>query len=76
MAETIEIESFAEAAYRKCDCCKRQKDIYFRANIRDHDTATLLVGSLELCKECGKNLGAITGTPASTQHTVREFKFE
>lgn len=74
--DALILEGFAQTAYRKCECCKRVRDIYFRLNIRDAETATMLVGSLELCKECGQNMGAITQTKIKTERTITEFKFE
>lgn len=75
VSETLNLESFAQTAYRKCDCCKRVRDIFFRLNIRDAETASMLVGSLELCKQCGYNFGEITKTEINTERTLTEFKF-
>lgn len=75
-SSAFDLESFAQTVYRKCDCCKRVRDIYFRLNIRDAKSAQMLVGSLELCKTCGENIGEITNTDASTERTIKEFHFE
>lgn len=74
--KALGIEGFAQTAYRKCDCCKRVRDIYFRLNIRDADSATMLVGSLELCEQCGKNMGEIINKKVSVEQTQTEFRFE
>lgn len=74
--EALVLEPFAQTVYRKCDCCKRVRDIYFRLNIRDGKSASMLVGSLELCKSCGENIGEITNTDVTTERTITEFKFE
>lgn len=74
--DRIELETFAHTAYRKCDSCKRVQDIYFRANIKDAMSGAMLVGSLELCKNCGTNLGDIIGKEATTEAVVTDFKFE
>ncbi|WP_375663879.1 hypothetical protein [Bartonella sp. CL63NXGY] len=73
--QALALESFAQTAYRKCDCCKRVRDIYFRLNIRDAETASMLVGSMELCKECGQNMGEITNSEVKTERTMQEFNF-
>lgn len=70
------IENFAQTSYRKCECCKRVRDIFFRLNVRDAESASMLVGSFELCEQCGKNFGEIIGKKASTERTETEFKFE
>lgn len=75
ISQMLALENFAQAVYRKCDCCKRVRDIYFRLNIRDAKTATMLVGSLELCKECGYNMGDITNTEVK-ERVLEEFSFE
>lgn len=74
--KALALENFAQTVYRKCDCCKRVRDIYFRLNIRDAKTTSMLVGSLELCKECGYNMGDITKTEIQTERTLTEFSFE
>ncbi|GGI64320.1 hypothetical protein [Limosilactobacillus caviae] len=76
LKKALTLENFAQTVYRKCDCCKRVRDIYFRLNIRDAKTASMLVGSLELCKECGYNMGDITKTQIQTERTLEEFSFE
>lgn len=74
--KALALESYAQTVYRKCECCKRVRDIFFRLNVKDAATGEMLVGSLELCKDCGKNFGEITSTEATTERTVEEFKFE
>jgi hypothetical protein len=74
--EVLALESYAQTVYRKCECCKRVRDIFFRLNVKDSATGEMLVGSLELCKDCGKNFGEITNTEAKTERTIEEFKFE
>lgn len=74
--KALALESYAQTVYRKCECCKRVRDIFFRLNVKDAATGTMLVGSLELCKDCGKNFGEITSTELKTERVVEEFKFE
>lgn len=76
MNNALTIENFAQTSYRKCDCCKRVRDIYFRLNIRDAESASMLIGSIELCELCGKNFGEIINKRVSTERTKTEFKFE
>lgn len=73
--EYLKLISFAQTSYRKCECCSRVRDIYFRLNVSDADTGTMLVGSFELCKECGANFGDILNTKINTERTVTDFNF-
>ena len=73
--DKMKLESYAQTAYRKCDNCKWVRDIFFRLNNYDAESGQTLVGSLELCKECGQNFGELLGQPAETEHTLREFTF-
>ena len=75
-SEALALETFAQTSYRKCDCCKRVRDIYFRLNVKNAEATDLLVGSLELCRDCGQNFGAIIGKPAKTEQVTTEFKFK
>lgn len=72
----IKLETFAQAAYHKCECCSRVRDIFFRANIYDADTGDMLVGSFELCKTCGENMGKILNQKATSESVVTEFSFD
>ncbi len=74
--KVLALESYAQTVYRKCECCKRVRDIFFRLNVKDALTGDMLVGSLELCKDCGKNFGEITNTEVKAERTIEEFKFE
>lgn len=76
LKKALALENFAQTVYRKCDCCKRVRDIYFRLNIRDAKSTSMLVGSLELCKDCGYNMGDITSANVSTEKVLEEFNFE
>lgn len=75
LGQALMIESFAQTAYRKCECCNRVRDIYFRLNIKDAETHTMIVGSIDLCKDCGENLGEIIGQKPKTERVLTEFKF-
>ncbi len=74
--EFIKLETFAQAAYHKCECCSRVRDIFFRANIYDSDSAKMLVGSFELCKDCGENLGRILNQDTSSEKVVTDFNLD
>ena len=76
LKKALALENFAQTVYRKCDCCKRVRDIYFRLNTRDAKSTSMLVGSLELCKDCGYNMGDITNANISTEKVLEEFNFE
>lgn len=76
MDKLIKLETFSQAAYHKCECCSRVRDIFFRANVYDAKTGHMLVGSFELCKSCGENFGQIINQDVSTDSVVTDFSFD
>ncbi len=70
------MESYLNTVYKKCECCGRVRDLYYRMNIKDAETGRLIVGSFELCDECGGNFGQLIGQKVSTDRVVKEFRFE
>lgn len=72
----IKIISLAQPVYKKCECCNRVKDIFFKMSILDAKTATMLVGDFELCTKCGENISDILNLPLQKEVTVSEFSFE
>ena len=70
------LEQFAQTIYKKCECCGRVRDNFFRLNVKDARTKSMIVGSFDLCKECGQNFGDILKVPISTERTVDDFSFE
>lgn len=76
MNELIKLETFAQVIYRKCECCGRVRDIFFRANIYDADTGNMLMGSIDLCKNCGENFGKILNQEVTTESVVTDFNFD
>lgn len=71
----ITITTLAHTVYKKCECCNRVKDIFFKLSINDAKTSSFLVGDLDLCKTCGQNFGDILNIPVSTESVLTEFKF-
>ena len=72
----LKMTTLAHSIYRKCECCDRVKDIYFKFSILNAADAHFLVGDLDLCKSCGQNLGDILNIPVSTENVLTDFKFE
>lgn len=72
----LRIATLAHTVYKKCECCDRVKDIYFKLNILDANQASLLVGDIDLCKTCGENLGDILSIKVSTENVMNNFSFE
>lgn len=68
--------TLAHTIYKRCECCNRVKDIYFKMNILDAAEAIYLVGDLDLCKTCGQNIGDILNIKVSTENVKTDFKFE
>lgn len=61
---------------KKCECCDRVKDIYFKGTIKDFETPDFEIGSLCLCRDCGENLNKILGNTENLgQAIVKEFTF-
>ena len=72
----LTIATLAHTVYKRCECCNRVKDIYFKLNILDATQASYLVGDLDLCKTCGQNLGDILSIKVSTANVLTDFKLE
>lgn len=76
MTQAMKIESLAQTVYKKCDVCDKVKDNFFKLSIYDAKTQSLLVGSLNLCKFCGENIGNILSVPTKSSVTQAEYKFK
>lgn len=74
--KALKVATLAHTIYKKCECCDRVKDIYFKMQILDAAEASYLVGDLDLCKTCGQNLGDILNIKVSTENVMTDFKFE
>ena len=72
----LNIATLAHTVYKRCECCNRVKDIYFKLNILDAAQASFLVGDIDLCKSCGQNIGDILSIKVSTENVLTDFKFE
>lgn len=60
----------------KCECCDRVKDIYYKSDIMDYENPDLIVGDINLCKQCGDNFNKILGNKLDIgAKIVKEFKF-
>lgn len=75
-ANKIKIISFAQPVYKKCECCNRVKDIFYKMSILDAKTASMLVGDFELCKNCGENISDVLNLELQDEVTVSEFTFK
>lgn len=72
----LKMASLAHTVYKRCECCNRVKDIYFKLSILDAKQASFLVGDLDLCKSCGQNIGDILTIKVSTENILNDFSFE
>lgn len=59
MKEYLDLVGYARPVYRKCELCKRVKDVSYRLDVKNAETSTMLMGSLDLCKHCASNMGEI-----------------
>lgn len=71
----LQITTLAHAVYKKCECCNRVKDIFFKMAVKDAKTGNLLVGDFDLCKNCGQNFGDILNLTVDVEKTVTDFQF-
>lgn len=71
----LRIDSYSATVYKRCSCCSRVRDLYYRMDVKDAKTATLVVGAFELCRDCGGNLGEILGQEVSSDISLSEFSF-
>lgn len=71
----LRITTLAHTIYKKCECCNRVRDIFFKMMVKDAETGNLLVGDFDLCKSCGQNFGDILSLDVSTENVITEFKF-
>ena len=59
MKEYLVLTGYAQPVYRKCELCKKVKDVSYRLDIKNAESPVMLVGSLDLCKVCAANWGEI-----------------
>lgn len=74
--KSLKVATLAHTIYKRCECCNRVKDIYFKLSVLDAAHSKYLVGDLDLCKTCGENFGDILNITVDTSRTVTDFKFE
>lgn len=74
--EFITINLLKFPKLQKCSCCNRVRDIYYKAIIYDVTNTDLVVGDLELCKQCGDNFNRALGSDLdANEKVVKEFIF-
>lgn len=66
----FKVVTFQNPSYKKCECCDRVKDIFYRVEILDAQTQTMLAGSLDFCKNCGENFADIVGQKVVKERNV------
>lgn len=71
----LKISTLAHTIYKKCECCNRVRDIFFKMRVKDAKTGNLLVGDFDLCKTCGQNFGDILNIEVTTENVVTDFNF-
>lgn len=59
MKEYLVLTGYAQPVYRKCELCKKVKDVSYRMDVRNAESPAMLTGSLDLCKICASNMGEI-----------------
>lgn len=74
--ECLQVATLAHTIYKRCECCNRVKDIYFKLSVLDAAQSKYLVGDFDLCRSCGENFGDILNIKISTSETISNFTFE
>ncbi len=59
MNKYLILTGYAQAMYRKCELCKKVKNVNYRLDVRHAESPTMLTGTLNICKVCAANLGEI-----------------
>lgn len=59
MNKYLILSEYSQAVYKKCELCKRVKDIHYRLDVHSAQASTMLIGSLDLCKVCAQNMGEV-----------------
>lgn len=59
MKEYLVLNGYSQPVYRKCELCKKVKNVNYCLDVRDAETPVLLIGHLDLCKVCAANVGEI-----------------
>lgn len=59
MNEYLVLTGYAQPVYRKCELCKKVKDVNYRLDFKNAESPVMLAGSLDLCKVCAANVGDI-----------------
>ena len=62
----------------KCECCDTVRDIYVKLLIKDKEDLNnkTIMGDLDLCKDCAKNLIAILNLDFDIERKTEIKKFE
>lgn len=71
-----EIILFKNPHLAKCDMCHRVKDIFYKILIFDAEAINkVLVGDLNICKQCGGNMSIVLGEKQTDEKIIKEFNF-
>ena len=77
MNEYLNIVLLKYQSTKKCECCDRVRDIFYRIDVKDHEDSSLIVGDLDLCKQCGDNFNKILGGRLNLgEKLIKEFSFD
>ena len=76
MKEYLVLVGYAQAVYRKCELCKRVKDVTYRMDVKNAESPVMLVGSFDLCKNCAANMGEIVQKGAQMTQEILKYILE
>ena len=76
MKEYLVLTGYAQAVYRKCELCKKVKDVNYRLDVKHAESPVMLTGSLDLCKVCAANFGEIIKKGAQMTQEILKYVLE
>ena len=70
MKDYIKIQQLSRAVLKKCECCDKVQDIFYRVDILNYRNKDLLEGSLFMCRNCGSNFNKLLGNELEIEEKI------
>ena len=76
MNKYIKLVALKRPVLKKCSCCEKVQEVFFKAHIYDYKDQDILVGEMSLCRICGDNLNFIMGNEIELgSKVIKQFTF-